>query len=59
MPPTPTSPFTEIWTALGKLREVPAVDSDPEAQERWQTVAEKVQAAELEWISLARKSGEP
>lgn len=58
MPPTPPSPFTEIWTALGKLREVPAVDADPEAQERWQTVAEKVQAAELEWIVLARKSGD-
>jgi hypothetical protein len=52
------SPFRDLWTALGKLREVPAVDADPEACERWQHVAEAVSKAEREWAGLARGPGE-
>lgn len=44
-----TSPFRDVWTALGRLRERPEVLDSPEAHELARQLADAILKAETEW----------
>lgn len=49
------SPFRDVWTALGRLRERPEVEDSPEARELGRLLAVAIDRAEQEW-RLTRQS---
>ena len=60
MPQTdePVSPFRDVWTALGHLRERPEVLDSPEAHELARLLADAILKAETEWQVARRGPGE-
>ena len=48
------SPFRDVWTALGKLRERPEVEDCPEARELARELAEAIYRAEVGWQDSAK-----
>jgi hypothetical protein len=55
MPDAPVSPFRDVWTSLGRLRERPEVEDSPEARELGRLLAVAIDRAEQEW-RVARQS---
>ena len=58
MPQSPISPFRDVWTALGRLRERPEVTDSPEAHELARQLADAILKAETEWQNFTRGPGE-
>ena len=53
----PVSPFRDVWTALGRLRERVEELDDEQAREQGRQLAEAIYRAETEWAVMRRGQG--